>query len=54
MAEQRVNDGTVEALASPSRERVYSDFSQDIDIDPVSREVWIHGYWCCSVAISRK
>lgn len=40
---QRFNEGTIEALSSPSRSREYIDFSSEIEISPISREVWIFG-----------
>lgn len=40
---QRFNEGTLEALSSPSRERVFIDFSQEVEVEPVSREIWIFG-----------
>lgn len=43
MAKQRFNDGIIEALSPPSRERVYTDFSTEIELDPASREIWIFG-----------
>lgn len=40
---ERFNEGTLEALSSPSRERIYTDFSNEIEVDPISREIWVFG-----------
>ena len=40
---QRHNDGNIEALASPAFGYTYTDFSDEIEIDPVSTEIWIFG-----------
>ena len=40
---QRFNEGTIEALSSPSRCRTYIDFTSEITLNPVSREIWIYG-----------
>ena len=39
----RYNEGTLEALSSPSRCRTYIDFTSEIILDPTSREIWIYG-----------
>ena len=40
---QRHNEGTLEALASPSFKVEHTDFSAEIEIDPISTYVWIFG-----------
>ena len=39
----RYNEGTLEALSPPSRQRVFTDFSQTVILEEVSREIWIQG-----------
>ena len=45
MPKQRYNEGTIEALSSPSRARVYvlTDFAQVIVLEPASRKIWVIG-----------
>lgn len=43
MGNQRFNQDLISALSSPSRARVFTDFSLEIILDDVSREVWIFG-----------
>lgn len=40
---QRHDIGSLEGLSPPSRERIYTDFSLEIVVEPTSREVWIFG-----------
>ena len=40
---QRNNDGKLESLASPAFSNTYTDFSQEIVLDPIATEVWIQG-----------